>query len=179
MQYGLLLGIWGILGLCVMGLSFKIPSLSIISTLMTIGSPIVAVFLTIRFRKAVIDIEEGFSFGRAFLFTFMTGIYASIWIAVFVYVYLAYMDGGYIFNAYEAMLTQPEYTAQLQESGFMSTINAAGGLDNFVDTMRSIPPANYAGMVIYMTIFSAPFISAIISAICRKAPRFPQSGGLV
>lgn len=170
MQYGLLLGAWGIISLCVMGLSLRLPSLSFIAMLMSVGSPVIAVMLTSRFRKASATAEEGFSFGKGFLFAFMTGIYASIWVAVFVYVYMAYLDGGYFFNAYEAMVRQPEYAAQLEESGIMASLEPAGGLEAVIDAMRAIPPANYAGMVIYLTVLTSPVVSALVALVCRRRP---------
>lgn len=170
MQYGLLLGAWGIISLCVMGLSLRLPSLSLIAMLMSVGSPVIAVMLTSRFRKASATAEEGFSFGKGFLFAFMTGIYASIWVAVFVYVYMAYLDGGYFFNAYESMVRQPEYAAQLEESGIMASLEPAGGLEAVIDAMRAIPPANYAGMVIYLTVLTSPVVSALVALVCRRRP---------
>jgi len=171
MQYGVVLGIIGILSLCAMGLSFHISIFSFFSTLLTVGSPIVAALLTLRFRKAVMVETEGFSFGRGFLFTFMMGAYASIWVALFVFVYLAYIDNGAFFDAYEAMLTQPELVAEMRRSGVMEQLAAAGtNLTDIVATMRGISPAQYAGMVIYLSILAAPVISAIIALIARRSP---------
>lgn len=172
MQYGLALGVWGIACLCVMVVSLKVSSLSLISTLMTMGSPVVAGLLTARFRKAVMVPQEGFTFGRGFLFTFMEGIYAAIWIALFVYIYLAYFDHGYIFDTYEAILNRPEYAAELRNTGVMTTFDSAGGITAVIDAMRNTPPAQYAGMVLYTTVLFAPIISALIALICRRAPKF-------
>ena len=121
MQYGIALGAWGILSLVTTGVSLKITSLSLLSSIVTLASPVIAALLTSRFRKSTTTPEEGFTFGRAFLFVFTTGFYASIWIAAFVFLYLAYWDNGYIFNAYESLLSSPEYAGSMQQSGLMNS----------------------------------------------------------
>lgn len=168
MQYGLLLGVWGFLSLVVMVLSMVHPFLSFPNILLMYGSPFFAAYLTARFRRRVMLPEEGFTFGRAFLFTFIMGIYASLWIALGVYIYLAWFDHGYVFNIYENLLSQPEYAAQLSQNGMLSTMTQGKGISGMIDAMRAIPPAHYAGMVIYLTFFSAPFISALIALACRR-----------
>ncbi len=171
-QYGLLLGLWGIVSLAVMVAALKWDALSFLNMVMYIGSPILAGFFTVRFRRSVSTPEEGFSFGRGFLFTFITGLYASIWIAVFVFVYLAYIDHGFVFALYEDAFKKPEVMAQLRQSGMLEQLDGLGGIAGLVDGMRRIPPANYAGIIIYMTVLSAPFISAAIALICRRSPKF-------
>ena len=109
--------------------------------------------------------RRGFTFGRAFLFVFTTGFYASIWIAAFVFLYLAYWDNGYIFNAYESLLSSPEYAGSMQQSGLMNSLNA-NSVSDMIDAMRSISPAGYASSVIYMSFMtnpsSTPYISLLI-----------------
>ena len=157
MQYGIALGAWGILSLVTTGVSLKITSLSLLSSIVTLASPVIAALLTSRFRKSTTTPEEGFTFGRAFLFVFTTGFYASICIAAFVFLYLAYWDNGYIFNAYESLLSSPEYAGSMQQSGLMNSLNA-NSVSDMIDAMRSISPAGYASSVIYMsfmTVFNA------------------------
>lgn len=170
MQYGVLLGLCGLAGLaCFVG-SFTTPFLSFFHLLLTLGSPVLAGYLTIRFRNAVMQPELGFSFGRGFGYTFLMGMYATLWIAVGVFVYLAYIDNGYIFDAYEKVLNQPEYVAQLRASGTWNVLQSAGGITKLVNNMRAISAASYAAGVIYMSLMVAPLISAVIALVCRKAP---------
>ncbi len=116
MQYGLLLGLFAIAGVFMSVLSLQLPSLSFIGTLLTVGSPIFAGFLTTRFRSQVSTPEQGFSFARGFLFTLMLGLYASIWLSVFIYVYLVWFDHGHVFEHYDLMLSRPEYQAVFQRN---------------------------------------------------------------
>lgn len=171
MLYGLWLGLWGFLSLVFMVAAMVHPFLSFVNVLMFYGSPFFAAYLTVRFRRNVMVPESGFTFGRGFLFTFMMGIYASIWIAVGVYAYLAWFDHGYVFEVYEQVLSQPENAAQLTQGGMLDVLTQGKGISGMVDAMRAISPGNYAGMVIYLTFFSAPFFSALIALACRRAPK--------
>lgn len=180
MQYGLFLGLWGIVSLAVVVISLSMPgmpALSFVSTAMMVGSLIVAARLTSRYRKLSTVPGEGFSFGRGFMFTFMTGLYASLCIALVVYVYLAYFDHGYVFNAYERMLQQPEFQSEFERSGMSAQLDAmtAGrGATALVDAMRAMPPSAYAVSIIYLTIISAPFISVVIALINRRKAQRPN-----
>ena len=169
MQYGVLLGFCGLAGLaCFVG-SFTNPILSFFHLLFTLGSPVLAGYFTMRFRNGVMQPELGFTFGRGFCFTFLMGMYATLWIALGVFVYLAYFDNGYIFDAYEKMLTQPEYVAQLRASGTWEMIQSIGGVTKIVNNMRAVGAGNYATGIIYMSLMVAPLISAIIGFVCRKS----------
>lgn len=171
MQYGIALGMWGILSMVIMALSLKVTSISLLSSIITFCSPLIAYILTVMFRKNVALPNEGFSFGRAFLFTFVMGFYASVWIALFVFIYLSYIDNGYIFNAYESLLSNQDYAGSLQQSGIIESVNASS-ISEMIDIMRNIPPANYAASIIYMSVLANPVISLVIAAICQRKPSF-------
>lgn len=166
MQYGIWLGLWGILSLCLMVVSLRETALSSLSSAMFPGSLVLAGFFAFRFRRSVMTESEGFAFKRGFIFTLMLGFYACLWIALFVFLYLAYWDNGAVFNAYEQFLNRPELSEAISKSGILDM--AGGNVSTFVDALRSIPPAQYAGMIIYITILSSPVISAIIALIVRR-----------
>ncbi len=173
MQYGFILGCTGILSLFLTGLSLSVPSISFLGTLVTLASPLLAAMMTRRFRNAVMTTDVGFTFGRGFLFTFVMGVYAILLVGLFTFIYLAFIDGGYIFNAYERLLSQPEVVAEMRRSGMLSSLTQ-GGMDmtDIVDTMRSIPPAQYASSIICTSILMNPFISAVIALVMRRDPGF-------
>lgn len=170
MQYGLYLGLWGIMSLCLSGMALRTPALSTFSSIAFIGSPFFAAILTTRFRRNVTTPAEGFSFGWAFFFTIAMGVYASFWIAAFVFLYLTYWDGGYLFSAYGQMLMNPDTIAQLKQSGMMETLGGESALKDMVATLQKIPPASYSGVVIYSAFVFGPVISVVISLICRRSP---------
>ena len=170
MQYGALLGLWGIASLAFWVLSFRYPFLSWLSNVLMIGSPIFAGYLTALFRRNVMIPELGFSFGRGFGYTFMMGIYATLWVALAVFVYLAYLDNGFLFDSFEKMLTQPDVVAALRQTGtWEMMLREVGSPEKLVNVYRSISPGQYAGIIIYLSLLVAPFISVIIGLVCRKS----------
>ena len=171
MQYGLLMGALGVITLAAFAGSLKFQWMSFITMAMTSISLFAAYMMTARYRDTVKTPDESFSVAQGFLFTFGVSIYASLWIALVVYLYLAYFDNGWIFDQYLSMVTSPEYTSELRRSGMEGQIKAmtgGGGMKAMVDALRSLPAVQYAGMVIYFTLLSSPIISLIIAFICRR-----------
>ena len=173
MQYGIILGLWSLCGLACYVLSFRLPILSVLCDLLLVCSPVLAGYLTICFRRKVMIPELGFTFGRGFGFTFLMGVYATLWIALGTYVYLAYFDNGYIFNQIENMMSRPEFVNQMRQSGTWDLMmNEYGSVQKFVNTMRSFGASAYAGFFIYITIFTSPVVSAIVGLIAKKSPNW-------
>ncbi|EJX03451.1 hypothetical protein, membrane, partial [gut metagenome] len=99
MQNGIVLGLFGIASLAVFKWSFYHPFFSTLFMVMLIGSPVLGVFLTFKYRQASVGTDAPFGFARGFLHALFTGFYASIWVALFTFVYLNYFDHGTLFAA--------------------------------------------------------------------------------
>lgn len=171
MQNGLWLGLWGWLSLVAFRYSFSSVLCSNLLMLMTLAGPVLGVVLTGRFRRNVAGADGAFTFGRGFTHTLFMGFYASIWVAVGIFVYLRYFDNGAIFSDYAAALSRPELQQALQESGLLEQLNAAsgeGGLEDLPDALRSVGPAGYAAASLYMAMFATPLIALFAGAVCRR-----------
>lgn len=171
MQNGLWLGLWGWLSLVAFRYSFSSVLCSNLLMLMTLTGPVLGVVLTGRFRRSVAGADGAFTFGRGFTHTLFMGFYASIWVAVGIFVYLRYFDNGAIFSDYAAALSRPELQQALQESGLLEQLNAAsgeGGLEGLPDALRSVGPAGYAAASLYMAMFATPLIALFAGAVCRR-----------
>lgn len=171
MQNGLWLGLWGWLSLVAFRYSFSSVLCSNLLMLMTLAGPVLGVVLTWRFRRSVAGLDGAFSFGRGFTHTLFMGFYASIWVAVGIFVYLRYFDNGAIFSDYAAALSRPELQQALQESGLLEQLNAAsgeGGLEGLPDALRSVGPAGYAAASLYMAMFATPVIALFVGIVCRR-----------
>ena len=171
MQNGLWLGLWGWLSLVAFRYSFSSVLCSNLLMLMTLTGPVLGVVLTGRFRRSVAGANGAFSFGRGFTHTLFMGFYASIWVAVGIFVYLRYFDNGAIFSDYAAALSQHELQQALQESGLLEQLNAAsgeGGLEGLPDALRSVGPAGYAAASLYMAMFATPVIALFVGIVCRR-----------
>ena len=171
MQNGLWLGLWGWFSLVAFRYSFSSVLCSNLLMLMTLAGPVLGVVLTGRFRRSVAGTDGAFTFGRGFTHTLFMGFYASIWVAVGIFVYLRYFDNGAIFSDYAAALSRPELQQALQESGLLEQLNAAsgeGGLEGLPDALRSVGPAGYAATSLYMAMFATPVIALFVGLVCRR-----------
>ena len=175
MLHGIFLGIWGILSLVFNVLSLTQVWMQLPVMLFTLSSPFFACWLTFRFRREVAPLPtQSFSFTAGFLHTFFCGFYASLWIALFVYVYLRFLDGGYVFDLYEQILNAPDVQQALRASGMSATIEPMGGVKGMVEQMRALPPSSYASTFFIYSLLLAPFFSLIIGALSSRKARPPR-----
>lgn len=171
MQNGALLGGWSLLcgALLVAAMSWSGAGWYFVP--LAWATPVVCTLLTLRFREKVAGRTGCFSFGRGFAHTFLMSLYASVWLALGVYLYLAYFDHGAVFDAYGRMLADPSVAADLERSGMAAEIDLlteGRGPVALADMMRAIPTASYSAMVIYFAILSSLPVSAIIALIARR-----------
>ena len=174
MTHGVVLGAWGVATFLISILALSRPLFSFTADFQLILSPFLATALTIRYRQKTTAAGEGFSFRRGYLHTLLMGLYACVWIALSVYIYLRFFDGGAAFDALAAQMSQPENAAlfeQLEGLGYMEEIYSATGAKNMsevVDVLRELSPANYAGMVVSTTLLTAPVIAALIALFTMR-----------
>lgn len=174
MHDGVTLGLFGLMSLWVLKLSFTIPFFSTLFGVMLLGSPLLGGALTFRFRNRVTLPYMGFSFFHGFLHALFMGFYASVWVALGTFVYLQYFDHGTIFAAYEQSLQTPQMQQYLQESGLMASLNTitnGNGLNGIGDVMRSVGAANYAAVSLYNALIFGPVIAAFIGLAARRSAR--------
>ncbi len=172
MQHGLWLGLMGIAAWAMWLWSFSMPAASLLFWLLMLGSWAGVVWLTWKFRKQMLTERPTFSFGRGFAHAFLTSTYAALWVAVAVFVYLAFFDHGYVFDQYEQFLKSPDMQQALQQSGMQARLDAmteGKGTDVLVDALRAISPANYAGMIIYLNFIFGTVLSLVAALVCQKS----------
>ena len=171
MRNGIVLGVFGILSLLVFKWSFTLPAFSTLFGVMLLGGPVLGAYLTIKFRNDVEGTDGAFSFARGFLHALFMGFYASIWVALAVFVYLQYFDNGSIFAAYGKSLETPEMQQYLQQSGVeaqFDAISGGKGVQGAVDAMQSLGSATYASISLYLSMVLGPVISAVIGLLVRR-----------
>lgn len=173
MQDGVVLGLWGAGSLTAFRWSFAMPFFSTLYMVMLLGTPLFAYWLTLRFRRTTVE-GGAFPFLRGFLHSLLMGFYASIWIALVIFVYLSYFDMGRIFLDYGQMLCAPEMQQSLREAGMQPMIDAlsAGhGAEGVAHTLQQIGVANYAVLPIYLCILFGPLLAVLIGWGARRSPR--------
>ena len=172
MLHGIFLGIWGILSLVFNVLSLTQEWMQLPVMLFTLSSPFFACWLTFRFRREVAPCPtQNFSFTAGFLHTFFCGFYASLWVALFVYIYLRFLDGGYV---YEQLLNAPDFQQALRASGSSDMFESVGGIREMIKLMRELPPSSYASAFFIYSLLLAPFFSLIIGAVSSRKARPPR-----
>ncbi len=173
MQYGAVFGLWQIATVAATFGSLRLPILSLVSMILTIGSFVVAFLLTRRFRGEIGG-NEGFSIFHGFSHTLLMALFASIWLALFTYLYMSYADTTWLFDAYRQQFTSPEMMQVITESGMSKDIEAITGDSNptsIVDVMEDMPPVTYAAMMLYVNALISPIASLIVGIACRKKKR--------
>ena len=171
MQNGIVLGLFGIASLAVFKWSFYHPFFSTLFMAMLIGSPVLGAFLTFKYRQASVGTDAPFGFARGFLHALFTGFYASIWVALFTFVYLNYFDHGTLFAAYAQSLDRPEMKQYLEQSGMaaqLDSLSGGEGVQGVARTLQSIGPAVYASLSLYFSMIFGPFIALFIGLITRR-----------
>ena len=175
MQHGIYLGIWGILSLVLNVLALTQAWMQLPSLLFFLISPLFACWLTFRFRKAVAPSPtQSFSFTEGFLHTFFCGFYASLWVALFTYIYLRFLDGGYVFDLYEQILSASEVQQSLRVSGVSAMLEQMGGVKGMVDQLRDTSPVAYSSTFFVYSMLLAPIFSLIIGAVSIRKARPPR-----
>jgi len=174
MQYGLLLGAVSLAAFAAFIGSFAVPALSTLFLLLSLFVPVLAVLLTLRFREAVAGKTEPFSFWYGTGHTLLAVLYASVWLAVGVYVYFAWMDHGFFFNSYLEMLHRPEVQEALKANALLEMQSEAGGAgpEELVEALRGIGPASYAAMAIYLCLFAGIPLAVVAGMVAwRRGPK--------
>lgn len=170
MQNGVILGVWVLLLQLAMVASFTYEVLSLVSAFMMLFSPILLFLLTKSYRNSVAP-KGVFTITQGFLNTFLTSVYASVWVALIVYVYLSYFDNGYIFDAYIEYFNRPEVKDALSRNEMQQQLNASlqgMTLEEVIEGLRFIPPVTYAMMIFYLNLIVSPITSLFIGLFLRR-----------
>jgi hypothetical protein len=170
MQNGVVLGIWALLAQCAMVGSFTCGILSMVNFMMMLFTPIILFLLTKKFRRAVAPTGV-FTITQGFLHTLLTTIYASTWVAIGVYIYLSYVDNGYLFDEYVAYFNRPEVVELLSQKEVqqeLAVVLQGLTLEEVINGLRSVPPATYSMMVFYGNLMVSPLLSLVIAIFLRR-----------
>ncbi len=171
MQNGITLGLFGVAALVVFKWSFTDPFLSTLFLVMLLGGPVLTTVLTLQYRKAVLGPSGPFSFFHAFLQANLIGLYASLWVALAIFVYLQYFDHGTIFEAYaktlEGMYANREMNIETRT--LIDELTGGEGPQGLAAKLQAVGAASYAAVAIYMALFFSPLQAAVIALVCRRS----------
>ncbi len=171
MQHGVMMGIWGIATLASMVWGLQNGFLAMLSIVLLFGTPFFAYALTKRYR---VDSAEGktiFTLTQGFLHAFLTFFYGALWVAVFTYVYMAYVDNGFLVDSYLQYLSRPDVVEAMQQSGWKEQVEPMLGgksIEEVVESFRLLPPTYYVLMSINTCLLWAPMLSLVIGIVARR-----------
>lgn len=159
---GLKFGIYWCLGfLCtVKGLGGT--TLATLGILVTLSAPFLGIFLARRFESSVRS-DAPVGFGKAFLYSVLLYLYASIILSIVAFVYFNWLDHGAFVNSYISVISAPDMQSALRQAGleqmFSDTAHQSG-FSNFEELLRSIRPIDIA-----MSLFNFNIIMGIILSL--------------
>ena len=178
MQYGVMLGLVCIGAFAVFMGTFAYAVLSTLALLLCVAVPVLACLFTLRFRDEVSGRTEAFGFARGFLHTLLMMFYASIWLALAVYIYFAYIDGGFFVDAYVATLRSPEVQSVFEQNAELRELYGNVGteeLERAIEQLRGVSPAHFAAASVYLNMMTAPVLALFVGLVARRGHRHGMS----
>lgn len=179
MRDGIKLGLVGVATMAMWRTSVVQGWGSVLFILLLLSGPVVGVGLTRGFSRYVVDRTGSFSFTHGFMHSLFTGFYASVWVALAIYLYLHYFDHGMVFAAMAQQFYTPE-SARLFQSDpqlrvMLDTLSGGRGAAGIAETFSRIGDATYAVMPIYGALFISPLVAIVSGIVCQR--RKPGQGG--
>ncbi len=148
----------------IMGLSS--PMLSMLASVTAIASPFFAGRRLTAFRDHV---REGIiSFRRGAAYYFLIFFYASMLFALAQYVYLAFLDHGYLVNTYLEVLSSDEAKTMFKAYGVTKR-----ELNDMLAQMQQITPVDFVLNVLVMNVLIGGLLCLPFAAWARRRDNQP------
>lgn len=158
---GLLFGIYWCFGFLCAVKGVGGGGLSTLGMMVIISAPFLGCYFARRFENQVRQ-DEPVSYGKAYLYSALLYLYASIILALAAYAYFHWLDGGNFVSSYIALQNAPEMQQALHESGmqdFFDNAVAQSGFSSLEEMLRSIGPADIAASLFNVNIFLGLLLS--------------------
>lgn len=165
MKQGLFFGLWWVVGFATAISCFSYPLMTVFAFFFFFTAPFVGGIQSYRFKLTAAG--EPYTLGQLYVHGVLLYLYASIWLAVAIYVYFAFLDGGAFFGAYLDYLHRPEVAAQLSTPVMQAELNrmtGGEGIDSLVQAMAATPPSVFAANAITTNVMVG-FILALPTAL--------------
>ncbi len=169
MRQGVFFGLWWVMGFaCVIG-SFSAPLLALLTFFFFVSTPVLGGVLAVRFCRD--SGRTDLSVGRLYLYGVLLYFYASIWLAVAVYVYFAFMDDGFFFGCYLDYLHRPEVQAQLSTPALQSELSQLTGgksIETLIADMAATDPIVFSANVINTNLMAGLVLALPTAWVARR-----------
>ena len=162
MQLGALFGLlWSVGFACLIG-GFTHPSFHDMFIFLVLSTPAIGILLIRHFEQQV-RIDGQVNYGRAYLFSFLMYLYATILLAGICYAYLRIFDNGNFAEANIAYLHRPEVVKMLHQEPWRSQTEGLllqTGFKSFEDIIRHFyTPILFTANIVDLNIFLGLILS--------------------
>ena len=141
--------------------SMVTPSLGVLSILLALFTPILLVRRLRRFRDY--GREGVISFLRAWVYGILMFFYAGLLFALVQYVYLAFLDHGFLLEHFQRIMSDPENVRMVSQMGLESTMRES------LAQMEQMRPIDLALNVLASNIMIGVAVSMpVAAAMARK-----------
>lgn len=161
---GTLMGLFWLAKFTLIPLGFFMPMLMFIFLGLSICVPFIAYAMARNFRNRY---RGGvMSFGEAWIFLFLTFLYASLLTAMGYFIYFRFIDGGFILNALEE--TVNEFVATLPQ---IQREQMGAQMRELIHAQRSLTPITIALQQMSQNLMLGAIMALIIAPFVKKNPQ--------
>ena len=162
---GTLMGLFWLAKFTLVPLGIIIPPLILLFLGLSLFVPFVAYVMARSYRNRYCAGVIGF--GQAWIFLFLTFLYASLLTAMGYFIYFRFIDGGFIINSLEEMVEEflsslPQLQREQMGAQMRELINAQRSLTPITIALQQMSQNLMLGAI--MALLIAPFVK-------RKAPK--------
>ena len=176
MLFGTYLGGFWILKFILFPLGITVPFLFSIFIGLTLCVPFMAYYYVRMYRNVVCG--GTISFLHAWIFTVFMYMFAALLTAVAHYIYIRFIDQGFILNSYETMLNSWETMLN------NPTYKAVPGIDAYIEQLReglsqvrSLTPIEITMQMMSMNVFVGSLLASPTALFVMKRPPADYIGG--
>lgn len=163
-QSGMIMGLVWVLSFACFVASLKDQSLTLIFDLTIISIPICGVKLIKHYRDKILN--GTISFIKAFAYSMTMFVHAIIILSFAQWLYMEFLDNGFLFSALTAKVQSPEYKPLLDAYG-VSMEETTTQLKAMADTR----PIDFPFMFLLTNIFLSLILSWVIALITKKTKK--------
>ena len=121
-------------------------------------------FVASRLRKFRDEGREGqISFGRGYAYTIFVFFYGAVLLAVVQFLYFAYVDNGYLLNAFSRMMSSEEGQQIISQYGMSQMVEEG------LAEMAQIRPIDYALNILTMNIIIGFILGVPIGLVMQRS----------
>ena len=136
------------------------PLYGMVAMLLMVATPF---FVALRLGKFRDVGRDGIiSFARGWAYAVYVFFYAAVLLAIAQYIYFAYIDHGYLMQAFSTALSAPEAKQLMEQYGLSQS------MDENLELMGQLRPIDYALNVLTANIMAGVVLGLPIAAVMRR-----------